>query len=126
MGRVGPNAEPGTGTQIAAHASPPDVDDDLPCSMRINGTLWKVGHDYLDTEIGDVCGLVEIIGKSSWCDTRDASDCPPKLVFAYDRYEGLDGNRITIDPNTPDPEFGERFIERYTPPQQLGQPDPPW
>lgn len=119
------HGEPGTGTQYASHATPPS-DSEKPNGIHLNGTYWKVGHDYLDTEIGDVCTLVEVVSKSSWCDTRDAEDCPKKLVFAYERYSGMNGNTIEVDPNTPDPSFEERFIERYTPPAKLGQPDPPW
>lgn len=119
------HGEPGTGTQYASHATPPS-DESRPNGIHLNGTYWKVGHDYLDTEIGDVCELVEVVSKSSWCDTRDAEDCPKKLVFAYERYSGMNGNTIEVDPNTPDPSFEERFIERYTPPAKLGQPDPPW
>ena len=107
------NMEPGTGTTYATFANDPS-DDDFPNSMRINGTLWKCGHDYIDTELADVCELVEIIGKSSWCDTRDAEDQPPLLVFRYERYNGINGSEITVDPNTPDREFEERFIERWT------------
>jgi hypothetical protein len=119
-----PNAEPGTGTQVHAFATPPDMDD-RPNSMRINGTKWKVGHDYLDTEIGDVCELVEIVGRSSWCSTRDADRQPPKLVFEHERFgEDRDG-RLRIDPNTPDFDE-ERFIERYTRSPPRGAPNPPW
>ncbi len=100
---VPPNAEPGTGTQYATIAEPNET-------FRANGHTWKVGHDYLDTEIGDMCTLVEVIAKSSWCDTRDPEDCPPKLVFSYDRYEH---GPVTLDPNDPSGEVIERFIERY-------------
>jgi len=105
--------EPGTGMQYHAFASDPS-DDERPNGMSINGTYWKVGHDYLDTEIGDVCELVEIVGKSSFCDMRDASEQSPRLVFAYDRYSGFNGNTIEIDPMTLAMEGTEdRFIERY-------------
>ncbi|AGM11580.1 hypothetical protein M199_gp086 [Halogranum tailed virus 1] len=118
-------AEPGTGTQYASHATPPS-DDSRPNGIRLFGTYWKVGHDYLDTEIGDVCELVEVVSKSSWCDTRDAEDCPKKLVFAYERYSGMNGNTIEIDPSSLEMEDGDRFIERYTAPAPRGAPSPPW
>lgn len=105
-----PSAEPGTGTQVHSFATPKSSDDGKPNSMRINGVTWKVGQDYLDTEMRDVCELVEIIGRSPWCSTEDPEDRPPKLVFAYDRYE----NTVRIDPNDPSGEIEERFIERYT------------
>lgn len=117
-----PNAEPGTGTQVATLASPPRSDDGKPNSMRINGTKWKVGHDYVDTDLADVCELVAIVGRSSWCDTREPEDCPPKLVFEYERYDGP----IRVDPNDPSGEVQERFIERYTSDPPLGAPNPPW
>jgi hypothetical protein len=108
-------AEPGTGTQIACFASPSDVDDGNDSTYRVDGRLWKCGEQYLDTEIGDVATLVEVVGKSSWCSTRDAEDCPPMLVFEYERYEY---GPIKIDALDPSGEVTERFIERYT-------PDPP-
>lgn len=117
-------AEPGTGTQAVGVATPPNIDDGLPCVKRINGRMWKVGHDYLDTEMDDVCELVEIVRTSSWCDTRDADDCPPKLVFEYERWDARGDGRVTVDPLNPD-RTGD-FIERYTPPTRLGEPDPPW
>jgi hypothetical protein len=120
--RTHANAEPGTGTQYCSFATPPDRDDDKPNSKRINGTKWKVGHDYLDTEIGDVCALVDIIGKSSWCSTKPPEEQPPKLVFEYERYD----RQITVDPNDPSGEVQERFIERYTRDPPRGAPAPPW
>ena len=116
----------GTGTQIATFATPPDLDDELPCSMKINGNKWKVGHQYLDTEIGDVCTLVRIIGRSSWRNTREAEDCPPQLVFEYERFEGMNHGTTRVDPNTPDPEFEERFIERFSKPAPRSAPAAPW
>lgn len=113
--------EPGTGTQHHVFAAPPNNDRDLPCSMRINGTKWKVGHDYIDTDIGDVARLTRIIGRSSWCTTEDAADCPPELIFEYERYDS------TVRLNPADDDFdSERFIERYTRDPPIGAPDPPW
>jgi hypothetical protein len=97
------NAEPGTGTQYATIASEGET-------FRANGETWKVGHDYLDTEIGDVCELVHVTGKSSWCDTGDPEQ-NPYLVFKYERHRG----EITFDPNDPSGELGDRFIERVEP-----------
>lgn len=117
--------EPGTGTQTAVFASPPDTDDGNPCVFRHNGTKWKVGHDYLDTEIGDVCTLVEVYAKSSWCDTRDPENCPPKLHFEYERYDGWDNGHLSVDPSSR--ELGEdRFIERHEPQLPRGAPERPW
>lgn len=138
---VAPDAEPGTGTQIATLASPPcgcppdrqgemdecdDYNHDHPNSMRINGRRWKVGHDYVDAELGDVCELVAIVGRSSWCDNRDPENCPPELVFEYERYRGGSGNTIRINPSRPDDEINERFVERWTRDPPLGAPNPPW
>lgn len=120
-------AEPGTGTQYYVHATRPTEDDDKPNGMYLHGTYWKVGHDYLDTEIGDVCELVSIGSKSSWCDTRPPEECPKKLVFVYDRYSGFSGNSVTVDPSQllmDDEE--DRFIERYTAPPPRGAPESPW
>jgi hypothetical protein len=123
MNRVPNDAEPGTGTQIHSFATPPDRDDDKPNSRTLDGQKWKVGHDYLDTEIGDVCQLVAIVGRSSWCDTRDPEDCPPELVFEYERYEH---GSIRVDPATPDFD-PDRFVERYTRSiNDPGAPNPPW
>lgn len=117
------DAEPGTGTQIVAKASPPTTDDDLPCVWAdANGRAWKVGHDYLDTELRDVCELVEVIGRSSWCDSRDPEDCPGELVFEYDRYD----RRVRVNPNGQDDTLHERFIERYTESPPVGAPPSPW
>lgn len=114
-------AEPGTGTQYEIFASPPDIGDGNPCKHVINATTWKAGRDYIDTEIGDVCELVEVVGKSSWCSTRSPEDSPPELVFEYERYEGINGNRITVDPNGRDFD-PDRFIERWTANPPLGAP----
>lgn len=123
---VAPDADPGTGTQVHSFATPPE-DPDRPNSRMINGRVWKVGHDYIDTEVGDVCELVEIIGKSPWCSTRDPEKCPPKLIFEYERYGRSDfgSHRVTFDPNGPKT-LKERFIERYTVDPPLGAPEPPW
>lgn len=118
-------AEPGTGTQYATIASPPNSDDDKPCTHRVNGRMWKVGHDYIDSEIGDVCKLVAVVGKSTWCDTRSPEECPAKLVFAYDRYEGIDGNTIEVDPQSLNFDE-ERFIERYEADLPRSAPSRPW
>lgn len=116
------DAEPGTGTQYHSYATPPNRDDDKPNSRRINGVKWKVGHDYLDTEIGDVARLTAIIGRSNWCDTRDADEQPPELVFNYERYDGT----IRLDPNGRDFD-PDRFIKRYTAPiTNPSAPSPPW
>lgn len=133
--------EPGTGTQYHEFANGPcgcepgfDLDDpsapcgnerrhNTPTTFNLYGKEWKVGHDYLDTEIGDVCTLTYVVGKSSFCDTKPASEQPPLLVFEYERYQKHE--EIIVDPNTRkfDP---ERFIERYEPPLPAGAPCPPW
>lgn len=117
--------EPGTGTQLAIFASPPDVDDGKPCTYRINGRTWKVGKEYIDTEIGDVCVLTEVFGKSLWCDTRSPEDTPGHLQFEYERYSGYGGSTLSVDPHARDFD-NERFIERYTADPPLGAPEPPW
>ena len=119
-------AEPGTGTQTAIFASPPDVDDGHPCTYRINGRTWKVGHDYLDTELGDVCVLTEVYAKSSWCDTREPEDCSPLLHFEYERYGGWDDGHVTVDPFDREADLEERFIERHEPSLPRGAPARPW
>lgn len=120
--------EPGTGTQYHPFATPPDADDDRQNGMRINGRYWKVGHDYLDTEIGDVCTLVGIRGESTWCDTRPPEECSPELVFAYERYghqRSAASGTITVDPNHPDGPPNDRFIERHDAPLPRGA-EYPW
>lgn len=118
------DAEPGTGEEAVVVASPPDIDDDNPCVAWINCRKWKVGHDYIDVEIGDVAYLDAIVRRSSWCDTRPPEDCPMELCFHYERYgEGL----VRIDPNDPDFDPHERFVERYTKPVTgPGAPELPW
>lgn len=114
--------QPGYGVSYDPIASGPSVDDGLPCSEQINGTLWKVGHDYLDTEIGDVCELAEIRKKSSWCDPPD--DGSIELVFVYERAGGEDS---TIAKKPTLPYFDDdRYMERYTAEPPLGAPEPPW
>lgn len=118
------DAEPGTGDEVVVVASPPDIDNDRPCTAQVNGRTWKVGHEYIDTEIGDVAYLDAIIRRSSWCDTRPPEEFPMELCFHYERYgKGL----VRIDPNGQDVDLDERFIERYTEPAtDPGIPDPPW
>jgi hypothetical protein len=134
MNRVPNDAEPGTGTQLHVYAnepcrcqSPPYPPDEAECpqqdsrkhgkpaTFKANGTKWKCGRDYLDTELADVAYLEAVVGKSSWCDTRDPEDCPPKLVFRYERRDGT----VTVDPNDPSGEVQERFIERYQKPVRM-------
>lgn len=122
VGRYMSHRTPGHGEQYDPIASAPNVDDGLPCSKQLNGTLWKVGHDYIDTEVGDVCELVEIRKKSSWCERRE--DGHMELVFKYERAGGQDST-ITQKPNSL--YFDEdRFIERYTEEPPLGAPPAPW
>jgi hypothetical protein len=131
----------GTGEQQATLASPPcgcppdrqgefeecdDYNHEHPNSMTIDGTKWKVGHDYLDTEIGDVCELVAIVGVSTIHDTRDPEDCPPRLIFEYERWSGSQGNRLRLSANRRDRDLSERFITRWTGDRPLGAPPSPW
>lgn len=91
---VSPNAEPGTGTQIHVEAvetplSDPnfDVDEKYPLEVdeakrfRIAGRTWICGDDYWDDEYKDIVTLVEVVRKSSWCSTTDASEGPVYLHF---------------------------------------------
>jgi hypothetical protein len=132
--RPAPNAEPGTGTQIAVVAAPPcgcrgekdadecgDINHEYPNTYRHDGQRWKVGHDYLDTEVHDVVELVEVIRKSSWCDTGPAEEGTLYFVF-----EGERVGRCKVAPARRDIDMSERFLERIETQQPLGAPTPPW
>lgn len=93
----------GTGTQYHQFAGSGE-------SMTINGTRWKVGRDYLDTEMKDLCHLVEIVGISRWRHMDDASERPPILIFEYERGP----TRLEVDPHSPEG-LDDRFIERREP-----------
>lgn len=110
--------EPGTGTQVALLASPRDADDDLPSTMRIHGETWKVGRQYWDSEVRDIVTLVEIVGKSSWCDTREPEECPPILVFEAERV-GERHHQMSVSPHSRSFD-SDRFTERYTEPRPPG------
>ena len=114
--------EPGTGTQYCTFASPPDRDEE-PNSMTINGTKWKCGHQYFDTELRDNVVLSYIIGKSSWCENSPPEDSPPILVFEYER--AMDGGTTRRDPMSRSFD-ADRFIERCDPAIPMGAPELPW
>ena len=112
-----PIREPGTGTQIATFASPESADDGRPNSRVIDGRKWECGRDYIDTERGDVCELIEIQGRSTWCDTRPADEQPPILVFQYERWTKTP---VRVDPFDRGIDFESRYIDRYQPPDPRG------
>lgn len=133
MGRPAPNAEPGTGEQIHVEATKPcqcfgelpkrsDDPSERTCPTPglhdhdttyrdVHGNVWECGRDYIDTDIMDVCELVEVIRRSAWCDTRDPENATVYLVFEAER-AGHQGSRYQVQPNNRD-DKSEQFKERY-------------
>jgi hypothetical protein len=130
----------GTGTQYHIEASPPchcmgeapdadtcgDVNHEHPNVYRFDGQTYKVGHDYLDTEIGDVVELTEVVRKSSWCHTGDADEGTLEFHFEGERYGSYVVRPANVQADPDEMPLDERFVERYTSPAPMGAPNPPW
>lgn len=92
--KITPNAEPGTDEQfyveaVADPSSDPNFDvansgsdeHERARRFRVGDRTWICGAEYWDDSLSDLCELVAVVRKSSWCSTKDASESPVHLVF---------------------------------------------
>lgn len=103
-----------------------DINHEHPTTFHWNGRRWKVGHDYLDVEAGDVVELTSVVRKSSWCSTGPAEEGTLEFNFSGERIGSFSVDVATAKRNMEQTDPTERFIERYESPPPMGAPPRPW